>query len=104
MRRSSKSVGSTIVEGYGRRCCKADFVKFIIDALASNDETIDHLETLHETQSLTDEYRFKELTKPPRNTRKKIEQFPTARSAITQKRETKPQALDRYFVVSSAQL
>jgi four helix bundle protein len=54
IRRSSKSVRSTIVEGYGRRFYKADFIKFIIYSLSSNDETIDHLEILFETKSLTD--------------------------------------------------
>lgn len=53
IRRSSKSVRSTIVEGYGRRFYKADYIKFIIYALSSNDETIDHLEILYETKSLT---------------------------------------------------
>ena len=55
IRRSSKSVKSNIVEGYGRRRrYKADHIRFIVSALASNDETIDHLETLFETKSLTD--------------------------------------------------
>ena len=45
---------STIVEGYGRRKYKQDFIKFLIYALSSNDETIDHLETLFETESLKD--------------------------------------------------
>lgn len=53
IRRSSKSVKSNIVEGYGRRRYKADHIKYIVYALASNDETIDHLETLFETKSLT---------------------------------------------------
>ena len=61
IRRSSKSVRSNIVEGYGRRIYKQDFIKFIIYALSSNDETIDHLETLLETKSLTDEPIYKEL-------------------------------------------
>jgi len=43
IRKSSKSVRSTIVEGYGRRYYKADFTRFIIYALAPNDETINHL-------------------------------------------------------------
>jgi four helix bundle protein len=55
IRRSSKGIKSCIVEGYGRRRYKADFIKFIVYALASNDETIDHLETLFETESLKDE-------------------------------------------------
>ncbi len=61
IRRSSKSVRSNIVEGYGRRVYKQDFIKFIIYALSSNDETIDHLETLYETKSITDELVYKEL-------------------------------------------
>lgn len=55
IRRSAKTVWSCIVEGYGRRRYKADFIKFLIYALSSNDETIDHLETLYETGSLQDE-------------------------------------------------
>ena len=54
IRRSIKSVKSTIVEGYGRRRYKQEFIRFLIYAIASNDETIDHLETLFETESLTD--------------------------------------------------
>jgi len=55
IRRSIKSVKSTIVEGYGRRIYKQEFIRFLNYAIASNDETIDHLETLFETESLTDE-------------------------------------------------
>jgi four helix bundle protein len=61
IRRSAKSVKSTIVEGYGRRMYKNDFIKFLIYAHASNDETIDHLETLFETGSLTDQQTFNSL-------------------------------------------
>ena len=50
IRRSSKSVKSTIVEGYGRRKYKQEFIKFIIYSLSSNDETLDHLETIYETK------------------------------------------------------
>jgi four helix bundle protein len=55
IRRSSKSVRSNIVEGFGRRFYKQDFIRFIIYALSSNDETIDHLDILFETGSLSDE-------------------------------------------------
>jgi len=58
IRRSSKAVKSTIVEGYGRRRYKNEYIKFLVYAHASNDETIDHLETLFETGSLTDEIVF----------------------------------------------
>jgi four helix bundle protein len=61
IRRSSKSVKSNIVEGYGRRKYKQDFVKFLVYSLASNDETIDHLETLFETGSLKNEEKFKKI-------------------------------------------
>lgn len=61
IRRSIKSVKSTIVEGYGRRRYKNEFIKFLVYAHASNDETIDHLETLFETGSLTDEGLFNSL-------------------------------------------
>ncbi len=58
IRRSSKSVKSLIVEGYGRRQFKQDFIKFLVNAIASNDETLDHLETLYETGSLNDKEVF----------------------------------------------
>ena len=51
IRRSIKSVKSNIVEGYGRRRYKAEFIRFLIYAIASNDETIDHLKNLVETKS-----------------------------------------------------
>ena len=54
IRRSSKTTKSAIVEGYGRRRYKQDWIKFLIYALSSNDETLDHLETLWDTKSLTD--------------------------------------------------
>jgi four helix bundle protein len=54
IRRSIKSVKSTIVEGYGRRRYKQEFTRFIYYAVSSTDETMDHLETLLETGSLTD--------------------------------------------------
>lgn len=58
IRRSSKTARSCIVEGYGRRRYKADFIKFLIYSLSSNDETIDHLETLFETESLKDKITY----------------------------------------------
>jgi len=54
IRRSSKSISSNIVEGYGRRRYKNDYVKFLTYALASCDETRDHLEIIAETGSLKD--------------------------------------------------
>ena len=75
IRRSSKTVKSCIVEGYGRRRYKSDFVKFIVYALSSNDETMDHLETLFETESIKDENLYKILHDKIELLGKKINNF-----------------------------
>ena len=62
IRKSSKSVRSTIVEGYGRRRYKQEFIRFLIYAIGSNDETIDHLDTLFETESLIDKKLYQDLS------------------------------------------
>jgi four helix bundle protein len=61
IRRSVKSVRSAIVEGYGRRAYKQDFIRFLTYAIASNDETRDHLEILRETGSLSDQKLYENL-------------------------------------------
>jgi len=61
IRRAAKSVRANIVEGYGRRIYKAEFVKHLVYALASCDETVDHLEEFSATGSLSDEALFKDL-------------------------------------------
>jgi len=61
IRRSVKSIKSNIVEGYGRRRYKQDFIRFLVIAIASLDETADHLETLYETGSLKDHMQFVHL-------------------------------------------
>ena len=43
LRRSADSVVSNIVEGYGRRRYKADFIRFLVFSHSSNLETINHL-------------------------------------------------------------
>lgn len=43
LRRSSDSVVSNIVEGYGRRRYKADFIRFLVFSHASCLETINHI-------------------------------------------------------------
>lgn len=55
IRKSSKSVVSNIVEGFGRRRYKNEFIHFLTYALAPCDETKVHLEMLHETGSLKKE-------------------------------------------------
>lgn len=61
IRRSSKTVKSSIVEGYGRRKYTQDYIRFLIIAISSNDETTDHLETLFETGSLTDKELYQSI-------------------------------------------
>jgi len=61
IRRSIKSVKSNIVEGYGRRRYKQEFIRFLIFSISSLDETVDQLETLSETGSLEDNIVFESL-------------------------------------------
>lgn len=58
IRKSSKSVKNNIVEGFGRRRYKQEFIKFLTYSLASCDETRDHLNTLYETESLKDAKKY----------------------------------------------
>jgi four helix bundle protein len=53
IRRSSKSIVSNIIEGFGRRRYKNEFIRFLTYALASCDETKGHLEMLFQTGSLS---------------------------------------------------
>jgi four helix bundle protein len=46
VRRSSKSIKDQITEGYGRRRYKADFIKFLVYAQASNDECQNQINTI----------------------------------------------------------
>jgi four helix bundle protein len=48
LRRSSDSVVSNIVEGYGRRRYKADFIRFLVFSHASCLETINHVNKIVE--------------------------------------------------------
>jgi four helix bundle protein len=75
IRRSIKSVKSNIVEGYGRRRYKQEFIRFLAFSLASCDETTDHLETLHETESLKDEALYQDLHERLQTLGKKINLF-----------------------------
>jgi four helix bundle protein len=61
VRRSSKSITSMIVEGYGRRRYKADFIKYLVLSQAECDETILHLDFLFETNSFSNAELYKKL-------------------------------------------
>lgn len=75
IRKSSKTVKSTIVEGFGRRNYKQDYLKFLTYALSSNDETTDHLETLYDTKSLTDEVLYNQLSEKLNKLGRKLNNF-----------------------------
>jgi len=62
IRRSAKSISANIVEGYGRRRYKQEFIRFLVFAHASCDETIEHLQVLFETGSLTNEDIYRDLS------------------------------------------
>ena len=59
IRRSSDSVVTNIVEGYGRKRYKQDFIKFLTYSHASNFESLCHLEKLEFLYpNLADELEF----------------------------------------------
>ena len=62
IRRSAKSISANIVEGFGRRRYKQEFVRFLVFAHASCNETSEHLEMLFETGSLTNEIVYRDLS------------------------------------------
>jgi four helix bundle protein len=75
LRRSSKSVTSTIVEGYGRRRYKADFVKYLVISLAECDESLVHLDFLYETNSFSQKEVYEHLKNEYNLLSKKINKY-----------------------------
>jgi len=75
IRRSVKSIKSNIVEGYGRRRYKMDFIRHLTYAHASCDETIDHLETMRETGSLANEDVYRSVAKQLDDLGRKLNRF-----------------------------
>lgn len=75
IRRAIKSVKSCIVEGYGRRRYKQEFIRFLTYSLASCDETADHLDTLAATGSLTEQSLIDELDQKLRVLGRKLNLF-----------------------------
>lgn len=78
IRRAAKSVRSNIVEGYGRRRYKLEFIKHLTYAHGSCDETIDHLEELFETGSLSDEALYNQIHARVNELGAKLNRFITA--------------------------
>ncbi|MCK4909005.1 MAG: four helix bundle protein [Planctomycetes bacterium] len=58
VRRSSQAISANIVEGFGRKRYKNDYVKFLVYAHSSCNETIEHLELLYKSGSLKDKNRY----------------------------------------------
>jgi four helix bundle protein len=75
LRRSSKAVPAMIVEGYGRRRYKADFIKYLIYSVSECDETILHLDLLYQTKSFKDELSYKRLRDAYELLSKKINKY-----------------------------
>jgi len=61
VRRSSKTVTALIVEGYGRKRYKADFIKFLVHLQTECDKTIVHLSFLFERGFLTGSILYNQL-------------------------------------------
>jgi four helix bundle protein len=75
LRRSSKSITSNIVEGFGRRRYKNDFVRYLVFSLSECDETILHLTFAFETGSFKNEGKFSALSEGYIKLSKKINKF-----------------------------
>lgn len=87
IRRSSKSVRANIVEGYGRRKYINEYIRFLTFSIASNDETLDHIETLYETGSLSDQSLYNELEERTNRLGKMLNNFI---AAVSKTRNQKP--------------
>ena len=61
IRRSSKRVSASIVEGYALRKYKGEYLRYLYRAYGSAEETVEHLDYLWETRSVTDELAFNSL-------------------------------------------
>ena len=64
-----------IVEVYGRRRYKAEFIKYLVYAQSECDETIVHLDFLFETESLKGKQLFEKLKQEYDILSKKINKF-----------------------------
>lgn len=75
IRRSSKSITSMIVEAYGRKRYKQDFIKYLVYAQSECDETIVHLEFIFATGSLKDQLLYENLHSRYESLSKRINKF-----------------------------
>jgi len=75
IRRCSKRVSAAIVEGFGRRDYKQDYIKFLIYAHTSCDETKEHFKFPYETDLLKDKKAFEYFYSEYEKLSKKINIF-----------------------------
>ena len=74
LRKSTKGVCSCIVEGYGRRRYKNDFIRFLTYAQASCDETDVHLDFIHASGYINDQV-YREMKEENEKLGRKINKF-----------------------------
>jgi four helix bundle protein len=75
IRKSSKAISANIVEGFGRKRYRQDYIKFLVYAHSTCDETKEHLEYLFETESLKDKDFFENLIGELNKLSKKLNKF-----------------------------
>ena len=75
IRKSSKSIPATIAEGFGRKQYQQEFIKFLTYAIASLDETKEHLGLLQDTGSLAEKNLSQSLLVKYEELGKKIYRF-----------------------------
>ena len=87
IRRSSKAIPSNIVEGFGRKRYQQEYIRFLTFAYSSCNETIEHLELLYQSKSLTDkklyDYFLEEYDKLGRKLNKFIQSINNAQRKRT---------------------
>ena len=64
-----------IVEGFGRKRYKQDYIRFLVYAHSSCEETIEHLELLFETKSLKNKEKFDHFMKEYDKLGRKLNKF-----------------------------
>ena len=90
IRRSAKSVAANIVEGYGRRRYKNQFILYLTYAIASLDETKCHLEILLDTGSLA-QNRFSSLYPQSEDLGRRLYRF---RESVIRQHHAQPSSVE----------
>lgn len=75
IRKASKAISANIAEGFGRKRYRQDYIKFLIYAHSSCDETKEHLEYLFQTKSLKDKDIFDKFIEELDKLSRKLNRF-----------------------------